>query len=410
MSESVDTGQLQRPQPPPSASAAGEYGPMPPAGALCANCDAPLQGPFCHTCGQPLKTPIRELGSLATDMVEMITDVDGRFFKSLGLLFFRPGRLTMRYLGGQRVRFIRPLRMYFGLSILVFLAASLSPDLHVQTDDQGNVNLTVETQTGEDGEKPSELTDEQSREMADQFRRIIDDPEMRERMPPEARAAIEQQIQRSLQDEQLAANIQAAEAEAQRITEALGKPKKERTISFGNGPWHKTDNPLQIDWLSDSANLQLNELVDRAVHNIDKVEEDPQRLVSAFLDVMPQTMFVLLPLFALLLKLTYLFNRRLYVEHLIVALHSHSFMFFAFLLLFAFSQLSSWLPFLDGIFSWLSIAITCWIPLYLLLMQKRVYAQGWPMTVIKYGFLGLVYLFLISFGMVGALLISLVYL
>ncbi|MHB8912839.1 MAG: hypothetical protein ACYC42_09380 [Lysobacter sp.] len=25
-----------------------------------------------------------------------------------------------------------------------------------------------------------------------------------------------------------------------------------------------------------------------------------------------------------------------------------------------------------------------WLPLYLLLMQKRVYAQGWPMTVFKY--------------------------
>ena len=40
-------------------------------------------------------------------------------------------------------------------------------------------------------------------------------------------------------------------------------------------------------------------------------------------------MFVLIPLFALLLKLFYVFRRRLYMEHLIVALHSHAFLFLA---------------------------------------------------------------------------------
>jgi hypothetical protein len=43
-------------------------------------------------------------------------------------------------------------------------------------------------------------------------------------------------------------------------------------------------------------------------------------------------------------------------------------------------------------------------------MQKRVYAQGWFMTSLKYAFIGWVYLFLITFGMVGALIISLMFL
>lgn len=36
-------------------------------------------------------------------------------------------------------------------------------------------------------------------------------------------------------------------------------------------------------------------------------------------------MFVLLPTFALILKLLYLRSRRYYTEHLILALHNHSF-------------------------------------------------------------------------------------
>jgi hypothetical protein len=356
--------------------------------AECANCGATLQGPFCHVCGQPLKTPIRELTSLATDLIEFVTDIDGRFFKSLGLLYFRPGKLTARYLGGQRVRFIRPLRMYIGLSILLFLAVSFTPGLQIQTGENGNLGLTINT----DGEV-SENVDPKTLEQLEALRQ---NPDLAKVLPPD----LEQRIQEAA----------AAQEVAQGLPPEL-KPKRERKITFfGDQPWHRQDNPLIISWLSDSANDDLNDLIERTVHNIDKVEEDPQRLLSGFLDVMPQTMFVLLPLFALLLKFSYLFKRRLYVEHLIVALHSHSFLFLSFLLLLGFGQLGGWLPFLEATTNAISIAIGVWMPIYLFLMQKRVYAQGWIMTGLKYTFIGWVYIFLISFGMVGALLISLMFL
>ena len=57
---------------------------------------------------------------------------------------------------------------------------------------------------------------------------------------------------------------------------------------------------------------------------------------------------------------------------------------------------------------WLEIALICWMPVYLLLMQKRVYRQGWIMTLFKYCVLGSCYLVLISFGATFALLASLV--
>ncbi len=358
----------------------------------CANCGEVLRGPYCHGCGQPLKSPVREMTSLATDLFEFITDIDGRFFKSLGLLYFRPGKLTLRYLGGQRVRFIRPLRMYFGLSILLFLAVSFSPGLQIQTGQNGTVGLTINT----DGDDLTTIDPQALK----QLEALQQNPDLAGVLP----ADFDQRIREA------AAAQEAAQAASDQLPPAL-KPRRERKITFIDGkPWHKQDNPLAFSWLSDSANADLNDLIERTVLNIDKVEEDPQRLLNAFLDVMPQTMFVLLPLFALLLKLTYLFKRRLYVEHLIVALHSHSFMFMSFLLLLGLSLLGGWLPFLEATTNAISIAIAAWIPIYLLLMQKRVYAQGWIMTCLKYTFIGWVYIFLIAFGMVGALLISLVFL
>ena len=49
------------------------------------------------------------------------------------------------------------------------------------------------------------------------------------------------------------------------------------------------------------------------------------------------------------------------------------------------------------------------MPLYLLLMQKRVYRQGWLMTLLKYFVLGLCYTVLISFGAAFTMLAGLVW-
>jgi len=49
------------------------------------------------------------------------------------------------------------------------------------------------------------------------------------------------------------------------------------------------------------------------------------------------------------------------------------------------------------------------MPLYLLLMQKRVYAQGWIMTLLKYCVLGVCYVVLLSLGVAFTMLVSLVW-
>jgi hypothetical protein len=101
-----------------------------------------------------------------------------------------------------------------------------------------------------------------------------------------------------------------------------------------------------------------------------------------------------------LLKLVYLFRRRLYMEHLIVALHSHAFLFLALLLLVLLTVLKGWLAPHAGwaaeAVGWLRLALLVWIPAYLLLMQKRIYRQGWPVTVFKYLLVGWCYSLLLG--------------
>lgn len=50
-------------------------------------------------------------------------------------------------------------------------------------------------------------------------------------------------------------------------------------------------------------------------------------MVNGVFGKLPGAMLVLLPIYALLLKLFYVFKRRIHMEHLIVVLHSHAFLF-----------------------------------------------------------------------------------
>ena len=64
---------------------------------------------------------------------------------------------------------------------------------------------------------------------------------------------------------------------------------------------------------------------------------------------------------------------------------------------------------LDDALAWCIGLLVAWAPIYLLLMQKRVYAQGWPMTLLKYWALGTVYMVLLSLAIVAAAAASLVW-
>jgi hypothetical protein len=128
------------------------------------------------------------------------------------------------------------------------------------------------------------------------------------------------------------------------------------------------------------------------------------------LSVAPQTLFFMLPVFALLLKLFYLFRRRLYTEHLLVALHSHAFIAFALLVIVGLATLSAAvadIAWLASTFDVLAALLWVWIPVTLFLTQKRVYGQGWMMTTLKFTVIGILYTILLTFGSILTLLLTL---
>jgi hypothetical protein len=97
----------------------------------------------------------------------------------------------------------------------------------------------------------------------------------------------------------------------------------------------------------------------------------------------------------------FMFSKRLYLEHLTVALHSHSFIFFSILLVEFLSYLQTTFtigyPTLAGLSQTLSFMLIGWVPIYLFIMQKRVYRQGYLTTSVKYILIGFIYFLMIIF-------------
>lgn len=180
-----------------------------------------------------------------------------------------------------------------------------------------------------------------------------------------------------------------------------GKDSDFHIGNFNGKPWHAKTNPMNVAWLPDAGNDLINGKLGKLESTVKN--KDWQQLTHAALAATPQTLLILLPIFALLLKLAYMFRGRLYMEHLIVALHNHAFLLSSLSLLAVLTEMSTWSTAVPGWESVLGLAtslLLIWIPLYFLLSLKYIYSQSWKMTVFKFLLIGLSYSLLLGMGVV----------
>ena len=377
----------------------------PPTARRCENCGEPLYGEHCHSCGQPTQGLVRHFSTVLGDFSDTVFNIDSRVLRTLWPLLARPGFLSLEYFAGRRVRYVTPTRLFLFLSLLGFLAIQAS----VNVEPQGGPDVQLDSRSARLG---NATTPAQVRAIRDEA--LAELKRAQDEAAKVPGAAIGLQIAAGQINE--VATAQLAWMEAAEKARSSGKPpparpqRQDNEIDFPiNGrPWHPQTNPVDFSWLPAPVNAMLNRRLGHA-RDVLKSNGSEQTLLDAMFNVLPQTLIVLMPLFALMLKVAYWFRRRLYMEHLIVALHSHSFISLALILVMLFSALADALSagFLQTLMSWAAGLMTAWIPLYLLLMQKRVYAQGWPMTLLKNALLGVCYSVLLAVGLVAAVLIGL---
>jgi len=115
-------------------------------------------------------------------------------------------------------------------------------------------------------------------------------------------------------------------------------------------------------------------------------EDDPDRLNQIFTDRLAKSIILLVPIFAVLLRVLY--RRRRYVAHLVFSLHLHSFAFLA-VMVGLVHDWSTGAPEGEG---WGNAVAVVVIAAYSFFALRLVYGQGRFMTVLKMGVLLVGYL------------------
>ncbi len=94
----------------------------------CLNCGTGLIGAHCHTCGQKSHVH-RTLHAFGHDILHSVLHFDGKIWRTLPMLFWKPGDLTRRYIHGERAKFVSPLALFLFTVFLTFAAFnSLAPN------------------------------------------------------------------------------------------------------------------------------------------------------------------------------------------------------------------------------------------------------------------------------------------
>ena len=223
---------------------------------------------------------------VVADVAESFLNWDSKFTKSLGLLLIRPGWLTNQFVAGRRTRYLHPLRLYLLVSIVFFLCLRFAP---IQI-------------------RPQVATDMSPKDRA----------EVEEAMKnPAIPALVREEVLKSL-----------AERTKTPASEKAGLARSAEIPSPSPAPVVTDDSSReQLDDKSSPSWLKR-----KVKENIGPHGSNAQLLIKTLRDNFSTMMLFCIPLFALVLKVLYLRQRRFYIEHLVYALHIHSFFYIAILL------------------------------------------------------------------------------
>lgn len=352
----------------------------------CKNCAAPLFGAFCGQCGQPVDVHRRSVLHLLHDLFKDVAGFDSRILRTVIALFVEPGELSLAFREGRTQRYVPAVRLYLFISLIFFLFLSVTStailQLELTTSGQrylsdANGNVFVE----KDG----------VRNLADGLKAdkngnvFADTGEGGPRVPIFG-------IRADGKTEYLSANASffapVRKAQSQ-MSPGIAAALKRQHEQFEALP------------LGSSIKSWIVRHVDRMLQTL---ATDPAAINGPMTDWIPRTLFVLLPVFAMILALFYWRQRKdfYFVDHLVFSLNMHSFAFAIILMAVAVTRVIA-----GGAVAGIAFLA---IGLYLFLAMRRFYKQSWIWTAVKFTLVSFVYgAFVLIPALTGILLVSLLY-
>lgn len=115
----------------------------------CLNCGTALIGSHCHACGQAAHVH-RTLGAFFHDLLHGVFHFEGKIWRTLPLLAWRPGKLTREYIDGRRASYVSPIALFLFVVFLTFGLFNLTNGpLHVVKQSEASMQNGFEAAKAE---------------------------------------------------------------------------------------------------------------------------------------------------------------------------------------------------------------------------------------------------------------------
>lgn len=317
----------------------------------CLNCRIMVKGRYCHRCGQENIEPQESVWELVTHFFKDITHFDGKFFSTVKYLFKKPGFLPMEYKIGRRASYVNPIRMYIFTSAFFFLIFFSLFQADKKLD---IVTIDVEGKTYKQIESMDSLA-------FDAFTKNINKTAGK-------------------------APIAMTREEFKVYFDSVSRNSDIRFINIGYKSKAQYDSLLAAgkkdSWFTRALIYKQIELREK-YNNRGGTKQALKDLSYILIHSLPQLFFLLLPIFAIILKLLYIRRKEYYlVSHGIFSIYYYIFCFLAMLLFFGLNKINSYLDW--GFIIFLQVLISFGIFFYLYKAMRNFYRQRRAKTVFKF--------------------------
>ena len=341
----------------------------------CENCGAELQGHWCAQCGQPAIEYRRSFRYVVADLLNEFLNWDSKFFTTIALLILKPWRLTNEFLAGKRVRYVNPLRLYLLASILFFFAVNYgAKGIHVDPTKIGAKDRAELESDLKNTDLPPEAREKIQALLREPSSSPAPSPLTRTSSP--APAAVSSSPETNTTPPR-------AEPEPDEQKKEYGKIDERPFVVFDEG---KSTTPFER-WIEARAKEKMGE------HGTKM-----GLFIATLFSNLPYMMLCCIPLFAFVLKILYVRCRVFYIDHLIYALHIHSF-FYAAVMLIVLATIGLTRFASGAIAGWLITLLWIAFVTQIFLSIRFVYRQGWFLSIFKFLFGGFVYLMVLVFAL-----------
>ena len=354
-------------------------------GSTCLNCEKTISpnDSFCPNCGQINNTNRISLKYYFSEYLSGFFSFDNRFFKTIIPLIFKPGKVTREFIEGKRNKYVNPFQLYLNITIIFFLLIGL-----FSTIDNFKESQKISKVSQSDPEDLSKALDTINKILINET--------------GETKTENENSEDAIINFEFETDNIKDDDLQTENKKDTVKSSTEKFFIKITE--FMKYDNEHDDVDISKALNdlgykvNKWNIFYFSKAQNINKFSKDPAFIKSYSDNIISKisiALFLLLPIFTLVVALLYIRNKYNYSEHLVFVFHTQT-VFFLLLIFFMI---------FDRIFKTdlgITLAVLLFL-IYLFIALRNFYKQGWFKTFIKYFILNSFYLIL---AIIGGVLVS----